>query len=183
MGDAVVRLGLRDNLAQFSLLVVANAFVGAMVGLERSILPVIAEQEIQVAARAAILSFIVAFGDAKAIRRNGGHNAGVVSQPGHPGRSYRVATRSAEGVTWTRTSGRRTRRARTVRGGPSGFLFHAGSLMVPFSASTPQGTCESAEDVHAADLLADHEIDRRALLAEFPPCATWASTGLLCCSP
>ena len=40
-----VRLGLRENLAQFSLLVVVNAFVGAMVGMERSILPAIAEQE------------------------------------------------------------------------------------------------------------------------------------------
>ena len=39
-----VGLGLRRNLAQFSLLVVVNAFVGAMVGLERTILPPIAER-------------------------------------------------------------------------------------------------------------------------------------------
>lgn len=61
-----IRLGLRENMGQFSLLVLVNAFVGAMVGLERSILPAIAEQEFHVAARAAILSFIMAFGLAKA---------------------------------------------------------------------------------------------------------------------
>ena len=61
-----VRLGLGPNLAQFALLVVVNAFVGAMVGMERSILPAIAEQDFHLAARAAVLSFIVAFGIAKA---------------------------------------------------------------------------------------------------------------------
>ncbi len=61
-----VRLGLRANLGQFTLLVVVNAFVGAMVGLERSILPAIAEQDFQLAARAAVLSFIVVFGVTKA---------------------------------------------------------------------------------------------------------------------
>jgi len=61
------RLGLRANLAQFSLLVVVNAFVGAMVGLERSILPAMAEQEFALAARTAILSFIVVFGITKAV--------------------------------------------------------------------------------------------------------------------
>ncbi|UQA59964.1 MFS transporter [Polyangium aurulentum] len=61
-----VRLGLRENLGQFSLLVVVNAFVGAMVGMERSILPAIAEQEFHLAARAAALSFIVVFGVTKA---------------------------------------------------------------------------------------------------------------------
>ena len=66
-GDHPVRLGLRANLPQFALLVVVNAFVGAMVGMERSILPAIAEQEFQIAARAAILSFIVVFGVAKAL--------------------------------------------------------------------------------------------------------------------
>jgi MFS family permease len=64
---AEIRLGLGANLAQFSLLVVVNAFVGAMVGLERSILPAIAEQDFQLAARAAVLSFIVVFGITKAI--------------------------------------------------------------------------------------------------------------------
>ena len=66
-----VRLGLRHNLAQFTLLVVVNAFVGAMVGLERSLLPAIAEQEFQLAARTAVLSFIVAFGVAKALTNYG----------------------------------------------------------------------------------------------------------------
>src|SRR5438552_13069909 len=64
---AGVRLGIRANLAQFSLLVVVNAFVGAMVGLERTILPAIAEHEFQLAARAAVLSFIVVFGVTKAL--------------------------------------------------------------------------------------------------------------------
>ena len=66
MKSAGVRLGLRENWAQFSLLVLVNAFVGGMVGLERSILPAIAEEEFGIAARAAILSFIVAFGVTKA---------------------------------------------------------------------------------------------------------------------
>jgi MFS family permease len=60
-------LGLRENLAQFTLLVLVNAFVGAMVGMERSILPAIAEKEFHLAARAAILSFIVVFGVTKAL--------------------------------------------------------------------------------------------------------------------
>ena len=60
------RLGLRQNLGQFVLLVVVNAFVGGMVGLERSILPAIAEHEFHLAARAAVLSFIVVFGIVKA---------------------------------------------------------------------------------------------------------------------
>jgi MFS family permease len=62
-----VRLGLRENLAQFSLLVVVNAFVGAMVGMERTILPPIAEQDFHLAAKAAVLSFIVVFGVSKAL--------------------------------------------------------------------------------------------------------------------
>ncbi len=70
-GTAAIRLGLRENLGQFSLLVVVNAFVGAMVGLERSILPAIAEQEFHLAARTAVLSFIVVFGVAKALTNYG----------------------------------------------------------------------------------------------------------------
>ena len=62
-----VRLGLRENWRQFSLLVLVNAFVGGMVGLERSILPAIAQEEFGIAARASILSFIVAFGVTKAV--------------------------------------------------------------------------------------------------------------------
>ena len=45
-----LRLGLRENLGQFSLLVLVNAFVGAMVGMERAILPPMAEQEFHLAA-------------------------------------------------------------------------------------------------------------------------------------
>ncbi len=62
----IIRLGLRENIAQFSLLVVVNAFVGAMAGMERSILPLLAEQEFHLATRTAILSFIVVFGITKA---------------------------------------------------------------------------------------------------------------------
>ena len=65
--SALVRLGLRENAAQFALLVVVNAFVGAMVGMERSILPAIAEQEFHLAARTSVLSFIVVFGLSKAL--------------------------------------------------------------------------------------------------------------------
>ena len=61
-----VRLGLRANLTQFALLVLVNAFVGAMIGLERTILPAIARQEFHMAATAAVLSFIVVFGLSKA---------------------------------------------------------------------------------------------------------------------
>jgi MFS family permease len=57
---------LRENAGQFSLLILVNAFVGAMVGLERSILPAIAEQDFGLVARTAMLSFIVAFGISKA---------------------------------------------------------------------------------------------------------------------
>jgi MFS family permease len=61
-----IRLGLRENLGQFALLVFINAFVGAMVGMERSILPAIAAQDFGLAARTAALSFIVVFGITKA---------------------------------------------------------------------------------------------------------------------
>jgi len=64
---AEVRLGLRENLAQFSLLVAINAFVGAMVGLERSTLPLIGRESFGLTSSAAVLSFIVAFGLAKAL--------------------------------------------------------------------------------------------------------------------
>jgi len=66
-----LELGLRENLAQFSLLVAINAFVGAMVGLERSTLPLIGRAEFGLASSAAVLSFIVAFGLAKAFTNLG----------------------------------------------------------------------------------------------------------------
>ncbi|WP_342379986.1 MFS transporter [Myxococcus stipitatus] len=62
-----VRLGLRQNLGQFSLLVVVNAFVGAMIGMERTLLPSIAEQEFRLAEKSAVLSFILVFGLTKAL--------------------------------------------------------------------------------------------------------------------
>lgn len=61
-----VQLGLKENWKQFSLLVIINAFVGGMVGLERTILPEIAEVEFGIAAKTAVLSFIVVFGIVKA---------------------------------------------------------------------------------------------------------------------
>ena len=66
-----VRLGLRANAAQFSLLVGLNALVGAMVGLERSVLPLVGKEEFHLASRTAILSFVVAFGVAKAFTNLG----------------------------------------------------------------------------------------------------------------
>jgi MFS family permease len=63
---STVNLGLRENWKQFTLLVVINGFVGGMVGLERSILPEIAESEFGIAAKTAILSFIIVFGIVKA---------------------------------------------------------------------------------------------------------------------
>ena len=71
MSPREVRLGLRENLAQFSLLVCVNAFVGAMVGLERSTLPLIGREDFGLASSAAVLSFIVAFGLAKAFTNLG----------------------------------------------------------------------------------------------------------------
>jgi MFS family permease len=65
--SASVRLGLLANWEQFSLLVIINGFVGATVGIERVILPLLAEREFGLASRAAILSFIVSFGLVKAI--------------------------------------------------------------------------------------------------------------------
>jgi MFS family permease len=64
-------LGLRENLPQFGLLVAVNAFVGAMVGLERSTLPLIGRDDFGLASSAAVLSFIVAFGLAKAFTNLG----------------------------------------------------------------------------------------------------------------
>ncbi len=67
MKENFIQLGLRENWQQFSLLVLVNAFVGGMVGLERSIIPQLAEIEFGLSSKTAILSFIIAFGFAKAI--------------------------------------------------------------------------------------------------------------------
>lgn len=61
------KLGLRENWKQFSLLVLINAFVGGMVGMERSILPQLAESDFGIGSKTAILSFIIAFGTSKAV--------------------------------------------------------------------------------------------------------------------
>lgn len=77
MSPAPVRLGLRENAAQFSLLVAINAFVGMMVGLERSTLPLVGREDFHLGSSAAVLSFIVAFGLAKAFTNLG---AGALAQ-------------------------------------------------------------------------------------------------------
>jgi MFS family permease len=62
-----VRLGLRENWRQFALLVLVNAFVGAMIGLERTLLPLIAEADFGLASRTLVLSFLISFGIVKAL--------------------------------------------------------------------------------------------------------------------
>jgi MFS family permease len=62
-----VQLGLRANARQFGLLVALNALVGAMVGLERSVLPLVGKQDFGLSSTTAILAFVVAFGAAKAL--------------------------------------------------------------------------------------------------------------------
>jgi MFS family permease len=64
---APIRLGLRENWHQFALLVLVNAFVGGMVGLERTVVPLLAEDEFGRASATAALSFIVSFGVVKAL--------------------------------------------------------------------------------------------------------------------
>ncbi len=63
----MIRLGLRANWRQFALLVLINAFVGAMVGLERAVLPLLGEQQFGLVSRAAILAFVASFGATKAM--------------------------------------------------------------------------------------------------------------------
>src|SRR5438067_13186398 len=62
-----VRFGLRENLSQFSILVLINVFVGMMVGLERTVVPLIGEKEFGLVSKTAIVSFIVSFGVTKAV--------------------------------------------------------------------------------------------------------------------
>src|SRR6266699_5619870 len=64
--QSVVQLGLRANWQQFTLLVIVNAFVGGMVGLERSIVPLLGQRVFGLASTTAVLSFIVSFGVVKA---------------------------------------------------------------------------------------------------------------------
>ncbi len=62
-----IKLGLKENWKQFTLLVIINAFVGGMIGIERTIIPQFAELKFNIASKTAILSFITAFGLSKAI--------------------------------------------------------------------------------------------------------------------
>jgi MFS family permease len=62
-----IELGLKNNWKQFTILVIVNAFVGGMIGMERTIFPQFAELEFGVASKTAILSFITAFGITKAV--------------------------------------------------------------------------------------------------------------------
>ena len=62
-----IKLGLKENWKQFTLLVIVNAFVGGMIGMERTIFPQFAELQFGVASKTAILSFITAFGISKAM--------------------------------------------------------------------------------------------------------------------
>ncbi|RWK64786.1 MFS transporter [Mesorhizobium sp.] len=66
-GGSPVRLGLRENWPQFALLVVINAFVGGMVGIERTVVPLIGSEEFHVTSTTLIVSFIVSFGVVKAL--------------------------------------------------------------------------------------------------------------------
>src|SRR5258708_29067852 len=65
--QSVVQLSLLANWQQFTLLVIVNAFVGGMVGLERSIVPLLGQQVFGLASTTAVLSFIMSFGGVKAL--------------------------------------------------------------------------------------------------------------------
>lgn len=82
-----VKLGLKENWRQFTLLVIVNAFVGGMVGLERTIIPQMAEVDFGIAAKTGILSFIVVFGITKAVTN---YYTGVLAN--RFGRKYLLVT-------------------------------------------------------------------------------------------
>ena len=67
MNTEKTQLGLKENWKQFTLLLVVNAFVGGMVGLERTLIPKLAEEEFLIVATSAVLSFIIVFGVVKAV--------------------------------------------------------------------------------------------------------------------
>ncbi|MDA9685557.1 MFS transporter [Flavobacteriaceae bacterium] len=67
MNTKTEKLGLKENLPQFVLLLIINAFVGGMVGIERTIIPQFASDNFNISSNSAILSFIIAFGITKAI--------------------------------------------------------------------------------------------------------------------
>jgi cyanate permease len=62
-----IRLGLTPNINQFLLLVLVNAFVGAMIGLEQTVIPLLGKEEFGIESNAFLLSFIASFGIVKAI--------------------------------------------------------------------------------------------------------------------
>lgn len=62
-----IKLGLKENWKQFTILIIVNAFVGGMIGMERTIFPQFAEEEFGITSKTALLSFITAFGITKAI--------------------------------------------------------------------------------------------------------------------
>jgi MFS family permease len=64
--DTSVRLGLKANWPQFTLLLLINAFVGGMVGIERTVVPLIGAEEFKIGSTTLIVSFIVSFGVVKA---------------------------------------------------------------------------------------------------------------------
>ena len=65
--DSRVRLGLKENWRQFTLLILINAFVGGMVGIERTVVPLIGSEEFGIASTTIVVSFIVSFGVVKAL--------------------------------------------------------------------------------------------------------------------
>lgn len=67
MTSKSIQLGLKENWKQFAILVIVNAFVGGMIGIERTIFPQFAEDEFGITSKTALLSFITAFGITKAI--------------------------------------------------------------------------------------------------------------------
>lgn len=65
--ESNIQLGLRENWRQFSLLVLVNAFVGGMVGMERTVVPLIGAREFKISSTTIIIAFIVSFGIVKAV--------------------------------------------------------------------------------------------------------------------
>ena len=61
-----IRQGLKENWRKFAMLVLVNAFVGGMVGIERTVVPLVGSEEFGLVLRTAIFSFIVSFGVVKA---------------------------------------------------------------------------------------------------------------------
>ncbi len=70
IGDGIViqpKIGIKENLFPFLLLVLTNFFVGSMVGIERTVLPILGEKQFGLASTSAALTFIISFGFSKAI--------------------------------------------------------------------------------------------------------------------